>query len=410
MCQYDLWQRPFFRNVRYFFFYCTANHGEIRPFGDSAEDGGPGINRGSGFTQSSDYSKLLGIHAHLYDDANIGWWVEQIPDYSPGYSGYFSLLFPDKLPSKKPSDIANSRVFKSVGWAGLHSDITQPDRDTVMVFKSSQYGSVSHSHADQNAFAIMKGGTALAIPSGYYGPSYGKPHHLKWTRTTKANNCILVNGHGQIVQSAKARGRIEAFIEKTGYSYVVGEAAEAYGDLLESYTRHILFLRPGLFLILDDIKAKKPSTYQWLLHAFHKMEISGNKITSKRKGATLDVYLKASQPFKTSQTDQFDVPYNYGIPEKFHKKLPNHWHVTAGTTTKSLSMRFAAILNVFGPNEKMNLQQIEESGWWAARLQGKFGKVEGWIRLEKETSLAPGFTTPTNLLCGKSADGEFFVA
>jgi hypothetical protein len=31
---YDLWQRPFFKNVRYFFFYCTANHGEIRPFGD----------------------------------------------------------------------------------------------------------------------------------------------------------------------------------------------------------------------------------------------------------------------------------------------------------------------------------------------------------------------------------------
>jgi len=48
---YDLWQRPFFKKIRYFFFYCTANHGEIRPFGDAAESGGPGVSRGSGYAR-----------------------------------------------------------------------------------------------------------------------------------------------------------------------------------------------------------------------------------------------------------------------------------------------------------------------------------------------------------------------
>ena len=45
---FDLWKRPFFRKVRYFFFYCTAVRGEIRPFGDSAEKGGRAYRAGAG--------------------------------------------------------------------------------------------------------------------------------------------------------------------------------------------------------------------------------------------------------------------------------------------------------------------------------------------------------------------------
>jgi hypothetical protein len=58
LADYDLWQRPFFNNVRYFFFYCMANHGEIRPFGDAAESGGPGVRGGSG------YAEFMSFHAH----------------------------------------------------------------------------------------------------------------------------------------------------------------------------------------------------------------------------------------------------------------------------------------------------------------------------------------------------------
>ncbi len=399
LADYDLWQRPFFNNVRYFFFYCTANHGEIRPFGDSAEGGGPGVGSGSG------YAELMAFHAHRYSDPSIGWWVEQLPGYRGGQSG--SVLFEDRLPSKAPTDLPDSRAFRSVGWAGLHSDVADPQNDTCMIFKSSPYGSVSHSHADQNTFAIMKGGTALAIPSGYYGPSYGKPHHAEWTRSTKANNCILVDDQGQKIRSAAANGTIMDFEDAAGYSYVAGDATRAYVGKLKKWVRHVLFLRPGLFLLLDEIEAPTPSRFKWMLHAFDKMKIEGHRITSRRRGATLDVHLAASHELLVTQTDQFDTPYNHGIPKAYHKDKPNHWHVTAEMREKTASARIAAVMAVSGPKERFEVQLQRMDGWLGAKAQGGFGQVVGWVRTGDVDTVPPGFESRGRIdLCGRDRDGE----
>jgi len=406
LCQladYDLWQRPFFNNVRYFFFYCTANHGEIRPFGDSAEGGGPGVRGGSG------YAELMSFHAHRYNDPYVGWWVKQIPGYRGQKSGFGALLHEDELPAKVPTDLPNSRVFRSVGWAGLHSDITRPQSDTSLIFKSSPYGSVSHSHADQNAFAIMKAGTALAIPSGYYGPSYGKPHHAQWTRSTKANNCVLVNGQGQKIRVADG-GAIVDFKDAAGYSYVAGDATPAYAGKLNKWIRRILFLRPGLFLLLDEIEAPAPSRYQWMLHAFEKMDIDRTKVTSRRKAAALDVILACPQGLNLTQTDQFDTPYNYGIPKAYHREKANHWHVMAETRESSRKTRIAAVMSVYGAKERFEVQLQRMNGWLGATAAGDFGQVEGWIRFD-ETDARPaslagrGIDRQVNLW-GRSRDGE----
>ena len=403
LADYDLWQRPFFNRIRYFFFYCMANHGEIRPFGDAAERGGPGTRGGSG------YAELMAFHAHCYNDPYVGWWVKQIPGYRGQKDGFGALLHKDELPAKAPTDLPQSRVFKSVGWAGLHSDITKPESDTCLIFKSSPYGSVSHSHADQNAFAIMKGGTALAIPSGYYGPSYGKPHHAQWTRSTKANNCVLVNGLGQKIRVADG-GAIVGFKDAAGYSYVAGDATPAYVGRLNKWVRRILFLRPGLFLLLDEIEAPAQSRYQWMLHAFEKMEIKGDKVTSRRRGATLDVNLACSGGLKLTQTDQFDTPYNRGIPKAYHREKANHWHVTAETAKSSRKARIAAVMSVYGADERFDVQLQHMNGWLGATGTGDFGKVEGWIRFD-ETDTRPASLSGQDInrhvnLWGRSRNGE----
>jgi len=110
---------------------------------------------------------------------------------------------------------------------GIHSSLSDPENDTFLLFESTPYGSVSHSHGDKNSFAIMKGGLALAIPSGHYGKRYGMPHHAGWTRSTKANNSALVNGKGQVLRSDKASGNIVHFKDKKGYTYVLGNATKA---------------------------------------------------------------------------------------------------------------------------------------------------------------------------------------
>lgn len=407
---FDLWQRPFFNQVRHFFFYCTANHGEIRPFGDSAETGGPGVGGGSG------YAELMAFHAQRFEDPVIGWWVNQIPGVRPGGRSYWSLLHEDRLPSKKPEGLPNSRAFRGVGWAGLHSDVASPENDTCLIFKSSPYGSVSHSHADQNAFAIMKGGRALAIPSGYYGPSYGKPHHSEWTRSTKANNCILVDGEGQAVRVSDG-GRILGFEDRPGHTYVAGDATPAYQDRLTRWVRHILFLRPGLFLMLDEIEAPRPATFQWMLHAFDRMEVTGQRVISRRGPAVLEVTLAAVNGLRLSQTDQFDTPYNHGIPEAYHREKPGHWHVTAETRQRSARTTIAAVLAVHDEAAPLTVEVETVNGWLGAKCASDANSdsraVEGWIRFDPAATEAP-FTTqePTRKgvrLWGRDRGGAEFA-
>jgi hypothetical protein len=261
----------------------------------------------------------------------------------------------------------------------------------------------------------MKGGAALAIPSGYYGPSYGKPHHAQWTRSTRANNCILVNNQGQKIRSAAANGKILSLQDASGYTYVTGDATPAYMGKLKKWIRHILFLRPGLFLLLDEIEASTNSQYQWMLHAFEKMDIKGKKIISRRKGATLEVYLECAKGLKLSQTDKFDTPYNYGIPESYHKQKANHWHVEAQTIKKSKAVRIAAVMAVFGNNERFNVKLQKEDGWFGAKAEGDFGHVEGWIRIDHVDNVPDGYVSFMRnrrvQIIGRSRDGQgiFFL-
>lgn len=402
---FDLWQRPFFRKVRYFFFYCTALRGEISPFGDGAETVGPGIRGGSG------YALLLWYHAHRFNDPYIGWWVNQIEGWD-GSSRELSLMFEDTAEVKQPTHLPGSCVFRGVGWAALHGDLSRPDEDTFLLFKSSPYGSVSHSHADQNAFCIMKGGQALAIPSGYYWPWAGMPHHTDWTCSTRANNCVLVNGEGQAIRERRANGRITAFEGRKGLSYVAGDAAAAYWGRVRRFNRHILFLHPGLFLLLDDLETPEPARFQWMLHAFEQMEVdeAAGRVISRRRGATLDLRLHSPLGLMLSQTDQFDTPCNTGIPEAFQEEMPNHWHVTAETAQTAGSVRIGAVMAVWGPDERFELEVSEQSGWFGARATGMFGTVEGWVQLEPHTPGPQGYGEAVvkgkAILCGRSVDGD----
>jgi len=403
---FDLWQRPFFKNVRHFFFYCTSVRGEIRPFGDSAENGGPGSRGGSG------YADLMWHHAHRFNDPYVGWWVNQIQGWSGG-SGRTSLLFDDEVPSKAPVDIAQSRMFRGVGWAGLHSDLADVDNDTFFLFKSSPYGSVSHSHADQNCFAIMKGGKALAIPSGYYGPSYGMAHHGEWTRSTKANNGVLVNGEGQLIRSARANGHLVDFEDRKGLTYVCGNAAAAYIGKLDRFDRHVLFLRPGLILMLDDLSAPEDATFQWMLHAFDEMTLDEGRVVSRRENKVLDVRLSSPQGLTLSQTDQFDTPYNEGIPKSFQKEMPNHWHVTAQTSERADATRIAALMGVYEEGEGFDIEVLYHEGWFGGKAVGDFGEVEGWVQLidgaEGPAGLGEAVRAGAAVVFGRGRDGDVFV-
>ena len=151
-----------------------------------------------------------------------------------------------------------------------------------------------------------------------------------------------------------------------------------------------------------------------MLHAFEKMNIDRSKVTSRRKAATLDVTLACPQDLNLTQTDQFDTPYNYGIPKAYHREKANHWHVTAETGESSRKTRIAAVMSVYGAEERFDVQLQRMNGWLGATATGDFGKVEGWIRFDESDSRPASFdgqdVDRQINLWGRSRDGQaFFV-
>ncbi|MDP2998754.1 MAG: heparinase II/III family protein, partial [Bryobacterales bacterium] len=220
-------------------------------------------------------------------------------------------------------------------------------------------------------------------PSGYYGPSYGMPHHDRWSRQTKANNSILVNGAGQVDRSAKAQGRISDFQHREAITYVCGDAAAAYGGKLSTFFRHVVFLRPGLIAMVDELEAPEPAEYRWLLHGFEQMQLdeAAGTVTSFRKGATLTVKLDCDQGFGFSQTDQFDTPYNEGNPPEYWEDKADQWHFTARTLERARRVRIAASMVVRGVNQTLETEWMAYFGWRGVRVSSDEGDGEIWMQV-----------------------------
>ena len=136
----------------------------------------------------------------------------------------------------------------------------------MVMFKSSPFGSISHSHADQNTFVIMKGGRALAIPGGERYPQHGSPFHEQYTQQTAAHNALLIDGEGQRNRDETARGELVAFRSLAHLAYVAGDARPCYDAPLKKYLRHVVLARPSLVIVLDELEAERPIDVTWLMH------------------------------------------------------------------------------------------------------------------------------------------------
>jgi hypothetical protein len=238
----------------------------------------------------------------------------------------------------------------------MHTALGDRDRDIDFLMRSSPYGSVSHGHADQNAFVINAFGRSLAIATGYY-PWYGSPHHHQWTRATRSVNSILVDGQGQVQRSSSAQGRITAFVSNDGYDYTEGEAGPAYGKKLKRFRRHVVHVKPGVFVMFDDLEATKPATFQWLLHAYEKIgvEESSRTLRVNRDPAAMEVRFLLPSALSFSQTDQYEPD----VERIRHPDAKNTWHLTAGTTEPSATMQFVTVLLPYRNGNEASLPKAE---------------------------------------------------
>lgn len=195
------------------------------------------------------------------------------------------------------SNLPSSRHFSDIGWVTAHSALGHPDDDIHVTFKSSPYGSYSHSHADQNAFVINAFGQNLAIASGYR-EYHRSEHHQFWTRQTISKNAILIDGQGQNVQDLRATGEILGYSATDDLVWTAGEAAAAYntrqrGRRVEQARRDFLLVENQFVVIRDRVKLRRAGVISWLLHAEVPIvwQAGGSRALIEHEGAALGVHL-----------------------------------------------------------------------------------------------------------------------
>lgn len=217
----------------------------------------------------------------------------------------FDRLFSDEeafLPVDIPSDI----YMKDIGWTAMHSDIYDPLR-TSLFFKSSCYGSFNHSHADQNSFIIQAFGQPLAIDSGYYD-LYGYPFDVNYTRQTFAHNAIThSNGKGQPIFDLSAKGSIIDFLPGKRFSLTGGDSTPSYKGTLDKAVRHIIFIKPDKFLVIDDLKAPEGerTTFEFWLNVQKDIQISGKRAEVFMDTASLDMEVLYPENISIYKSDVF---------------------------------------------------------------------------------------------------------
>ncbi|WP_444104203.1 DUF4962 domain-containing protein [Bacteroides sp.] len=271
--------------------------------------------------------------------------------------------------------------YKDTGEGVAYSSLSDRSKNMALAFRSSPFGSGSHTLADQNSFKLLYKGRYVYLNAGYY-QNFSDKHNILQYRHTRGHNSILVNGIGQPF-TPKAYGNINRALNGENLAYFMGDASHAYcgiSDLtvwtnnfknaglsqtpeygfgktpLNNYKRHIFMLRPNKVVIYDDLGADEPATWQWLLHSLTEFHIVGNKVTTEyetdKGNFTSVAQIFSEQAPGIETTNKW---YPGGEPtDQDPVKYPKQWHLTA-TFGPSMNNKILTVIQL-GDDSK----QIED--------------------------------------------------
>lgn len=373
-------------------FFLRAGNQESRSSRRASAHTLPGGSQ-SGLTSAATIAGVESNHASYWR-----WWTEQWK--MTGESGILGFLYEVNLPAlpaaKPPTDLPPSKVFQGIGVASLHTTLLDSAGDVHLLFKSSPFGSQSHGHNPQNSFQLNAYGESL-LTTCVYRDLHGSKFHYRWAHATKAHNAVLVDGEGQIPHSATATGRIANFQLTADWDYIEGDALSAYGGKLTRARRKIVFVKPDVIVICDDLAASKPVSFQFMLHALAEFRVD-------EKAARLS----ASQP-KAIVTAQYLSPVTLkfrqwdGYDPKPDKEFPNQWHVEAGTQEKLAELQ---MLTVIVPQ-----RSGDQTDWRAERLDSESAVGLQFVRAGKQMMVAfRKAEVGKGVLAGNEFDGPVKVA
>jgi len=331
------------------------------------------------------FGHLPAVKGHsIYDDNEFRWFRIKwdLPD-SP----------------ELPADIEKlplARVFKETGSVNMHTDLFEAKNNLMISMRSSPYGSTSHSHADQNGFNIQYGGEKLFYNSGYR-PSMGVPHYEQWFKATIGHNSILIDRKGQPIGSGESYGWIPRFLHGNTISYALGDASKAYDNKFEEpqkaglrlFRRHLVFLRPSIVVIYDELEADHDAEWTWLIHSPFEIslddEVQHFSVITPKSKSRVDQF--GSSDLIIELGTKFDPePVNFrGLkgPDGKVLEYKDQWHIYSRPGQKSEKFRYLSVFQIKAIDDPSEFIEI--------KAENGAVKLEDWeifaeLNTEREAS------------------------
>lgn len=278
---------PFFENTPAFFLYSALPRKQIAPplspqvpsrhvhlfFGDGVRYPwyGPGF--------------FLRRLASIYRNPQSQWLadiLDKADANANGVGNFLNLVWHDtSIKPKSPASLPTLRHFtdKDIvimrsGWDGKESVFgfkCGPHAGHYALQNYRQNIGGGHMSVDAGSFLLFAHGDWLICEGGYT------------KKATFSRNTVLINGIGQ---TGDTQGKSEWFEctelrrEKRGpsivhveshptFDYTIGNVAPAYEHTagLKRFLRHVLFVKPDVWIIADELEAKMPSKFELFFHA-----------------------------------------------------------------------------------------------------------------------------------------------
>ncbi len=314
-----------------------------------------------------------------------------------GGLAWWRLQCDKQMPTNGPGleDLAMGKVFHESGLASFSTDLKSSSRSAMLSFRSSPYGSTSHAISNQNAFNTFYGGKSLFYSSGHH-VAFVDRHAVFCHRASRAHNTILPDGKNQRI-GTEGYGWIPRHYVGDKISYVVGDASNAYGEVISDlwlerakaaeiefspetgwdkcsvkrFRRHIAMLGDsGYAVVYDELEAEEDVEWQYLLHAvempitFEELSECTLHIKERNEGGESDAYLYGCGALRADTTSKFftEAVSWLRMDEKGnYERYPDHYHFTA-RSEKSQKYRFLTIVYTHSDKVKSTTPKMNKRG------------------------------------------------
>ncbi len=246
---------------------------------------------------------LMRALARRFRDGHAQWLAVEIDaaEVSSAGASWLNLVWHDPtVEAKSPSGLPTLRHFEDMGIVAARSDWSGDESLAVLkcgpclghqgVDEFTYDPGSGHVHPDANHFVLFGNGQWLIRDDGYQD---------KWTGQ---HNTLLVDGRGQLGEGSqwfrgseplarKSKPKILRAISTAEFDHLIGDATEAYAPELglKRFVRHMVFVKPNLLVVADDIERDKPGELELRFHPEQEAVPEGDAFVARGKRAVLRI-------------------------------------------------------------------------------------------------------------------------